>query len=81
MCFGDSFPEKCYGLPDESLDHLSQDLTKDSKTEFQQLPELNEKHNGARPIYFKGNFMVIGGRATDTVEVYQCGKKHFNCFD
>ena len=54
MCFGKDFPDKCYGLPDKSLDDLSTDLNNSSKTEFQALPELNAKHNGARPIYYKG---------------------------
>ena len=54
MCFGKDFPEKCYGLPDKSLDGLLTDLNKQNKTEFQALPDLNANHNGARPIYFKG---------------------------
>ena len=54
MCFGKDFSEKCYGLPDKSLDNLAMDLKNSSQTEFQPLPELNANHNGARPIYFKG---------------------------
>ena len=53
LCFGDSFPNKCYGFPDYSLDNFSTDLTNSSKTVLKKLPELTENHNGARPIYFK----------------------------
>ena len=72
MCFGKDFSEKCYGLPDKSLDNLATDLKNSSQTEFQPLPKLNANHNGARPIYFKGIIITFSNIRVGTKHLIGC---------